>query len=101
MPIVHNIRLLKHVSIEELAGSKLVSANPLLTVEDIRVRLTNISKALTLGNDQSFESAIVVNTPDGLIATRVKLKGMDESNVHTMQGFGIPIEAIYTIDVSK
>jgi hypothetical protein len=100
MPQVHNIRLLKHVSIEELAGSKLVSANSLLTIEDIRVRLTNLSKAITLGNNQTFSCDVVVNTSEGLIGSKLRLKGMDEFKVYTFEGYGIPIEAIYTIDVS-
>jgi hypothetical protein len=101
MPQVHNIRLLKNVSIEELAGLKLTSANPLLSIEDIRVRLTNLSKGITLANNDAYASDVVVNTSEGLVGSKVRLKGMDEFKVYTFEGYGIPIEAIYTIDVSK
>lgn len=101
MPKVYNLRELEKITTADLNSIIPLSADDMMSIEDMRVRLSNISKAITLGNNNDFHTDVVINTTKGLVALHTKVLSIEGETVLVKEGYGIPISCIYSLDMTK
>jgi hypothetical protein len=101
MSKVYNLRELEKITIADLSTIVPLSADDMISVEDKRVKLTNISKAITLGNNNDFHTDVVIYTTKGLVALHTKVLSIEGETVLVNEGYGIPISCIYSLDMTK
>jgi hypothetical protein len=101
MPKVYNLRELEKITTTDLNTIVPLSADDMINLEDKRVRLTNISKAITLGNSNDFHTDLVINTTKGLVGLHTKVLSIEGETVLVKEGYGIPISCIYSLDMTK
>lgn len=94
-----NIKSIKTTPASDLANFSYPDADILSQIEDKRVRITNLNKALTFGtSSQKGKASLVLDTNDGRVRTEAVVIGFDASNVWLEGNIKIPMNAIRSVD---
>lgn len=94
-----NFRHLASTSIEELKKISFPDVDVLTQSDDLRVRLTNIEKAIALKASVLSKTALILKASDGqLLKFEVPISGFDGLNVYTETGLKVPLVCVYSID---
>jgi hypothetical protein len=94
-----NFRHLASASVEELKKISFPDVDVLIQSEDLRVRLTNIEKAIALNTSELSTTALILKASDGqLLKLETQVSGFDGLSVFTKEGLKIPLVCIYSID---
>ncbi len=94
-----NFRHLASSSIEDLKKISFPDVDVLIQLEDIRVRLTNIEKAIALKTSELLKTALILKDANGeLLKLETQVIGFDGKSVNTKSGLKVPIVCVYSID---
>jgi hypothetical protein len=94
-----NFRHLPSSSVDDLKKMSFDSSDVLTQSEDLRVRQTNIEKAIALKSSTFLSTALILKTQEGsLYKFETKVTGMDSQGVYTSNGIKVPLVCIYSID---
>lgn len=93
-----NFRSLPVHSAEEMKALELGSGEVLIHAEDIRVRRTNLDKAISLARSEKYATAIVVKGTQGMYRTETTVTAVLDGFVYTGSGLKIPMERIISVD---
>jgi hypothetical protein len=98
---VINLRISKSISADELSTIKLASADDLLKLDEKRVRMVNIDKAITLGHSSDFHTTIIIETNMGKVQLKSRIMSVTNDSILIKEGFAIPLACIYAVDMVK
>jgi len=93
-----NFRKLPEITKEELVKLQFSDVDVLNEVEDIRVRRTNIDKAIAMANSEKYKTYIILKAGEALYKIEAKVLSIRENLVSTKEGIIIPISFIYSVD---
>ncbi len=94
-----NFRSLTANTVDELKKLSFSSEDVLVRSEDLRVRQTNLEKAVALGGSDFLRTALILKTIDGnLYKLEAKVIGLDANKIKTDKGLFIPLVCIYSVD---
>lgn len=79
---------------EDIKKYHFVNREVLDAVEDRRLRYTNLSKAMILGNTHKAKVKIVFETDEGIKAVETTIWATDENEVLLKGGINIPMQII-------
>lgn len=97
--LLSNFRQLATENADFLKNIQLADEDVLTRVEDKRVRLTNLSKAISLSKSKKFNTFLTIKDVTGqLHKYNINITGYDLDFVYTDNGYQIPIKAIFSID---
>ncbi len=85
-------------SIQELSKLIFDEQDVLTRDEDLRVRLTNIDKAIALRSSKENKTSVILKTKSGLIKMDTGILSHDSNSVYTDGGYKIPLQCIYSVD---
>ncbi len=95
-----NFRKLEASSNEQLKSAQFADTDVLTLAEDIRVRLTNINKALAFCNDEKAKTAIILKTVEGkLLKVDAGIVSCNGTHINTTSGITIPLACVYSVDI--
>ncbi len=93
-----NFRNIPISSNEEISKIQFGSEDVLIRDEDIRVRRTNLDKAISLARSEKFSTSIIVKAEQNLFRIESTILGIENGFVHTKSGLKIPLNCIYSAD---
>ncbi|MDZ4667587.1 MAG: hypothetical protein SGJ00_06860 [bacterium] len=93
-----NFRDIPASSKEEIFKIQFHSNDVLVREEDIRVRRTNLDKAMVLGRDEKFITAIILKSGQQLYRVEDIVESIKDEYIYTKNGLKIPIVCIYSTD---
>ena len=94
-----NFRQLPASEVSQLKLLSFSATDVLTHPEDIRVRRTNLDKALSLNSSELLSTAIILKSADGkLYKLDAKVTSFDGHQINTNKGIAIPLVCIYSID---
>jgi hypothetical protein len=94
-----NIKSIKATAPNDLTNCTFPDTDILSQIEDKRVRITNLSKALTFGtSSQKGKTSLVLDTNNGRVRTEAIVIGFDASNVWLEGNIKLPMNAIRSVD---
>ncbi len=79
---------------EDIKNYHFVQREVLDTADDRRLRYTNLSKAMILGNLHKGKVKIVFETDEGIKAVETTIWSTDENEVSLKGGINIPMQSI-------
>ena len=91
LPMTPEIELIPK---EDIAKYHFVHKEVLDTAEERRLRYTNLSKAMILGNTHKGKVRIVFETDEGIKAVETTIWSTDENEVSLKGGASIPMQSI-------
>jgi hypothetical protein len=83
---------------EEISKLQFDSEDVLIREEDIRVRRTNLDKAISLARSEKFSTSIIVKAAQNLFRIESTVLSIDNGFVVTKSGLKIPLNCIYSAD---
>jgi hypothetical protein len=95
---LNNFRMLPISSKEELTSAQFSDSDVLDRPEDIRVRGTNIDKAIALGKSKKALTCIILKAGNKLFKIESIVIGLDKNFAFLKNGMKIPLLAIYSVD---
>ncbi len=93
-----NFRSLPAISKEELAKIQFEDTDVLSRPEDIRVRRTNLDKAIALGKSEKVKTSVILKSGDHLYRIETNIMNIQGEYTHTSNGLKIPLVCIYSVD---
>jgi threonyl-tRNA synthetase len=93
-----NFRKLPEITKEELVKLQFSDGDVLNEVEDIRVRRTNIDKAIAMANSDKYKTFIILKAGNALYKIEAKVLSIRDNLVSTKEGIKIPINFIFSVD---
>lgn len=84
---------------ENISGLKFPDADVLNSAEEIKNRLTNLERALKLGNLEHNKIKIVFEDSEGIKLVNTTVWGVTDKRVILKQGVVIPIHRIHDVNV--
>lgn len=93
-----NFRSLPVTSKEDLSKITFESGDVLSRPEDIRVRRTNLDKAISLGRSEKYKTSIVLKSGENLYRIETNVVSIQSDSVNTSNGLTIPLYCIYSVD---
>ena len=94
-----NIKSINATPVNDLANFSFPDTDILTQIEDKRVRITNLNKALTFGtSSQKGKASLVLDTNNGRIRTEAVVIGFDNTNVWLQGNIKLPMSAIRSVD---
>jgi len=93
-----NFRMLPVSSMEELTSAQFSDTDVLDRPEDIRVRGTNIDKAIALGKGKKTFTCIILKAGSKLFKIESIVIGLDKNFAFLKNGMKVPVMAIYSVD---
>jgi hypothetical protein len=83
---------------EEISRIQFGSEDVLIREEDIRVRRTNLDKAISLARSEKFSTSIIVKAAQDLFRIESPVLSIEKGFVYTKNGLKIPLTCIYSAD---
>lgn len=96
--LLSNTLKLKVSDTSLLKTLNLINHDVLTLAEDQRVRLTNLSKAESLGKHSDLHTFITIKSNEGLFKFKLTVLRFDNNKVYTKEGFAIPLPSIFAVD---
>ena len=94
-----NFRQLPASEVSQLKSLRFSEMDVLTHPEDVRVRRTNLDKALSLNSSNLLVTAIILKSAEGnLYKLEAKVTAFDGQKINTSKGIAIPLACIYSID---
>jgi hypothetical protein len=93
-----NVKSIKPVPASEIASAAFVQHEVLNEVEDKRVRLTNLSKAVTLGTGAKQKTSLTFDTLSGMTRTEEIVLAFDKDHVWVSGNIKLPMQALRSVD---
>lgn len=93
-----NFRSLPVTSKDELAKVLFDDTDVLSRPEDIRVRRTNLDKAISLGRSEKYKTSIVLKSGENLYRIETNVLSIQKDSILTNDGLTIPLLCIYSVD---
>lgn len=93
-----NFRNIPIISKEEITKIQFNSVDVLERDEDIRVRRTNLDKAISLSRSDKFTTNIIVKSNQQLFRMETAILSIDNGLVRTKNGLQIPVSCIVSAD---
>ncbi|MCG9880179.1 MAG: hypothetical protein MH472_06235 [Bacteroidia bacterium] len=93
-----NFRSLPVTSKDELAKVLFDDTDVLSRPEDIRVRRTNLDKAISLGRSEKYKTSIVLKSGENLYRIETNVLSIQKDSILTNDGLTIPLFCIYSVD---
>lgn len=93
-----NFRSLPVTSKDELSKVTFNNNDVLTRPEDIRVRRTNLDKAISLGRSEKYKTSIVLKSDDNLFRIETNVLSIQSDSILTSDGLTIPLICIYSVD---
>ena len=84
---------------ENISGLKFPDTDVLNSAEEIKNRLTNLERALKLGNLEHNKIKIVFEDAEGIKQVNTTVWGVTDKRVILKQGVVIPIHRIHDVNV--
>lgn len=94
-----NLRDLPQLTLADLATCTFASSEVYTRVEDMRVRIVSLDKALTLSRSSNVETVLALNTIEGFKSIRTKVLGLTVEGVYVENNQFIPMHAIYSVNI--
>jgi hypothetical protein len=97
--LLSNFRNLETQDHEVLRNINLSENDVLTRVEDQRVRLTNLSKAMSLAKSKNLKTYLTIKDASGnLHKFQLNITGFNSQVAFTQDGFHIPLKCIFSVD---
>ncbi|MFN4082369.1 MAG: hypothetical protein ACK4K9_01935 [Bacteroidia bacterium] len=97
--LLSNFRLIPTESDDILKNITLSDNDVLTRPEDQRVRLTNLSKAISLAKSKKVKTFITIKDNNGqLHKFNLNISGFNTQNAITNKGYQIPLKCIFSVD---
>jgi hypothetical protein len=93
-----NFRNLPVSSKEDLAKVQFDALDVLSRPEDIRVRRTNLDKAIVLGRSERIKTSVILKSADNLYRLETNILSITADSAITSNGLQIPLRCIYSVD---
>lgn len=93
-----NFRSLPAISKEDLATVQFEALDVLSRPEDIRVRRTNLDKAIALGRSEKIKTSVILKSGENLYRLETNILGITADAAITSNGLQIPLRCIYSVD---
>ena len=92
-----NFRLLPKSTIEDLSKVQFSDQEVLFREEDIRVKNTNLDKAIALANSDLYHTSIVLKSGDDFYKIETKVLHLANGLVQCSNGMQIPTKCVYAV----
>jgi hypothetical protein len=93
-----NFRSLPAISKDEIAKIQFEEMDVLSRPEDIRVRRTNLDKAIALGRSEKIKTSIILKAGDNLYRLETNVVSIQADSMTSSNGLNIPLRCIYSVD---
>ena len=94
-----NIKSIILTPANDLMNSTFPDTDILNQIEDKRVRITNLSKALTFGTSSlKGKTSLVLDTNNGQVRTEAVVIGFDNTSVWLEGNIKLPMSALRSVD---
>jgi len=93
-----NFRSLPAISKDEIAKIQFEEMDVLNRPEDIRVRRTNLDKAIALGRSEKIKTSIILKAGDNLYRLETNVVSIQADSMTSSNGLNIPLRCIYSVD---
>jgi hypothetical protein len=93
-----NFRSLPAISKEEIANIQFEDTDVLTRPEDIRVRRTNLDKAISLARSEKVKTSIILKSGEHLYRLETNILSIQSEFTLTSNGLQIPLRCIYSVD---
>lgn len=94
-----NIKAIEATLANDLANYSYPDTDILSQIEDKRVRITNLNKALTFGtSSQKGKASLVLDTTNGRVRTEAVVIAFDNVNVWLEGNIKLPMSALRSVD---
>ena len=94
-----NINQPIHIDKENISGLKFPESDVLRSKDEIKNRVTNLERALKLGNLEHNKIKIVFEDSEGVKQVNTTVWGVTDKRVILKQGVVIPIHRIHDVNV--
>lgn len=102
MYTLHNFRDLKALSFSDIKNEILANqADVLNSVDDIRVRLSNLQKAMVLSNGSAYKVNIILKLSNQYYRIETPVLNFDGQNIDISATEKIPLNSIFSFDFIK
>lgn len=92
-----NFRLLPFTSKEDLSMVNFSNSEVLLREEDIRVKRTNLDKAIALGSSDIYNTCLVLKSGEDLYKIETNVNHLTDGVALCSNGMQIPITCVYAV----
>jgi hypothetical protein len=94
-----NIKSIKSTPANDLSNCTFPDTDILSQIEDKRVRITNLNKALTFGSSsQKGKTSLVLDTTNGRVRTEAVVIAFDNESVWLEGNIKLPMSALRSVD---
>jgi hypothetical protein len=94
-----NLRDIPAITSGELASCKFASNEVYTRMEDMRVRLTSLDKAVVMSRNESVKTLLVVNTDSGFRSIFTKVLALNRNGIIVEGNIAIPMHAVYSVNI--
>jgi hypothetical protein len=94
-----NLRDIPVMTQVELASCSFASHEVYTRVEDMRVRLTSLDKAMVMSRDAKMKTLLVVNTTSGFRSIITKVLALNPMGIIVEGNVSIPMHAVYSVNI--
>lgn len=94
-----NLRDIPAITPAELANSTFPDKELYTRVEDMRVRLTSLDKAVVMCRSEKVKTLLVVNTNTGFRSIITKVMRLDANRIVLEGNITIPVHAVYSVNI--
>ncbi|MES2560739.1 MAG: hypothetical protein V4590_13420 [Bacteroidota bacterium] len=94
-----NLRDIPAITQAELASCAFATTEVYTRMEDVRVRLSALDKAMVMSRNEKVKTLLVVNTAGGFRSITTKVLALNPQGVILEGNIAIPMHAIYSVNV--
>lgn len=94
-----NLRDIPAITSADLASCAFASNEVYTRIEDVRVRLTGLDKALMMSRNEKVKTLLVVNTENGFRSIFTKVLALNVNGIIVEGNISIPMHAVYSVNI--
>lgn len=94
-----NLRDIPAITPAELASCIFPKTELYTRVEDMRVRLTSLDKAVVMCRSEKVKTLLVVNTAAGFRSIITKIMKLDPQQIILEGNIAVPVQAVYSVNI--
>ncbi len=83
----------------ELASCTFTNMEVYTRMEDIRVRLASLDKAMVMSRSEKVKALLVVNTTNGFRSITTKVLMVNPGSIIVEGNISIPMHAVYSVNI--
>ena len=92
-----NLRNVPGITQTDLASCTFADKEVYTRVEDLRVRLTSLDKAMVMSRSEKVKTLLVVNTTNGFRSITTKVLAVNPKTILVEGNIAIPVHAVYSV----